>query len=114
MKTTYTIAAIVMFAVMLGLSTLSPAIAAKAPKVDICHFAEEETIFDEEDNPIGLIEAHWKILNVNKNGADNGHVGNHGDDTGFDFIISNDVPEVEDALRTECMEKPNFQEKVDE
>ena len=113
MKTTYTIAAIVMFAVMLGLSTLSPAIAAKAPKVDICHFAEEETIFDEDGNPT-VIEAHWKILNVNKNGADNGHVGNHGDDTGFDFIISNDDQDVEDDLRDECKAKLNFQEKVDE
>ena len=109
MKTTYTIAAIAMFAVILGMSALAPAMAAKAPKVDICHFAEEEIIFGEDGlTPIDTIEAHWKILNVSQNGADNGHVDNHGDDTGLDFIISSD------ELETECRDKPNFQEKVDE
>ncbi len=109
MKTIYTISAIAMFAVILGMSALAPAMAAKAPKVDICHFAEEEIIFDVDGTtPIGTIDAHWKILNVSQNGADNGHVDNHGDDTGLDFIISTD------DLETECREKPNFQENVDD
>ncbi len=108
MKTTYTIAAIAMFAVILGMSALAPAMAAPAPKVDICHFAEEEIIFDGDGNPIGSIDAHWKILNVSQNGADNGHVGNHGDDTGEDFIISDAADE------TLCRDKPNFQENDDD
>ena len=115
MKTKYTVATIAMFAMILGMGVLAPAMAAKAPKVDICHFADEEIIFDEDGETIlETIDAHWKILNVNKNGADNGHVDNHGDDSGFDFIISNDEQLVEDALKADCEAKENFQENIDE
>jgi hypothetical protein len=97
MKTTYTIAAIAMFAVILGMSSISPAMAkADTP---ICHYAETvfETnpdtgaiLLDDEDNPIVLEEAVWKVITVNNKGATNGHVGHHGpaDDQSLkDFVI---------------------------
>jgi len=82
MKTTLTIAAIAMFAVILGMSSLAPAIAAgsNGQKSIICHF--EAAHFDEdlqEDVP-----AEWVVINVNNRslpahlGDDNGHEG-HGD-----------------------------------
>ena len=73
-----TISAIAMFAVVLGLGVFSPAMAAKEPKVDVCHFAEEETVVDSDDVET-VIPAHWKIINISQKGADNGHVGHHTD-----------------------------------
>ena len=97
MKTTYTIAAIAMFAVILGMSSISPAMAkADTP---ICHYAETvfetdpdtgDIILDNENNPIVLEEAVWKVITVNNKGATNGHVDHHGpadDQTLKDFVI---------------------------
>ena len=97
MKTTYTIAAIAMFAFVLGMSSISPAMAkADTP---ICHYAEtvfeidpdtNEIVLDDDLNPVVLEEAVWKVITVNNKGATNGHVGHHGpaDDQSLkDFVI---------------------------
>jgi len=42
MNSKLAITAIIMFAVIMGISALGPAMAAKAPKSDVCHFSEEE------------------------------------------------------------------------
>jgi hypothetical protein len=97
MKTTYTIATIAMFAFVLGMSSISPAMAkADTP---ICHYAEtvfeidpetNEMVLDDNDNPIVLEEAVWKVITVNNKGAANGHVERHGpvdDESLRDFEI---------------------------
>jgi len=79
MKTTYTIAAIAMFAVILGMSALAPAMAAKtvnpnsSANFGVCHYFEAE--FEDE---IEITPAQWNVKYVNSNGALNGHV-NHND-----------------------------------
>jgi len=75
-----TIPAIAMFAVVLGLGVLSPAMAAPGnpnsnATVEVCHFFEEE--FDEETNAV--IDAHWGVLHTSFKGAQNGHVNGHGE-----------------------------------
>ncbi len=92
-----TISAIAMFAVVLGMSAIAPAMAkADTP---ICHYAETEfetdpvtgdVILDPDGNPIVLEEAVWKVISVNSKGAANGHVDHHGpeaDQTLKDFEI---------------------------
>ena len=89
-----TIAAIAMFAVVLGMSAISPAMA-KA-ETTICHYAEEETVLIDTDGdgipdtPV-VEEAHWAFLTLNNNGATNGHLKNHGEDTTGDGEI--DTPD---------------------
>ena len=89
-----TISAIAMFAVILGLSSLGPAMA-KADTT-ICHFAEEETVLVDMDGD-GIPEtpvvelAHWMFLTLNNNGSTNGHLKNHGEDTNGDGVI--DIPD---------------------
>ena len=83
MKTTYTIAAIAMFAVIMGMSAIAPAMADHKktdPNNDrsnartlVCHLFEEET--DEEGV---TTDAHYDGLLTNNNGATNGHL-DHGD-----------------------------------
>jgi len=79
MKTIYTIAAIAMFAVILGIGALSPATAAKtvnpnsSANFGVCHYFEAEFEDDVETTP-----AQWNVKYVNSNGALNGHV-NHND-----------------------------------
>ena len=93
-----------MFAVVLGMSAIAPAMAkADTP---ICHYAE--TVFEtdpdtgdvildpETDLPTVLEEAVWKVISVNSKGAANGHVDHHGpdDDSGLkDF----EIDETEDS-----------------
>ena len=80
MKTTYTIAAIAMFAVILGMSALAPAMAVKQDKADkiyVCHFSEEE--LDEITEEV-IEEAHYVVIHISENGW-NGHQ-NHYDDNG--------------------------------
>jgi len=84
MKTTYTIAAIAMFAVIMGMSAIAPAMADHKTEKTVnersnaqtlvCHFFEEET--DEETGDV--TDAHWDGLLTNSNGATNGHQ-KHGD-----------------------------------
>ena len=76
-----------MFAVVMGMASMSPAMAAKN-KVDLCHYSAEETILvDTDGDGIGdteeIIPEHWKILNISKNGnAVNAHENNHAQDNG--------------------------------
>ena len=103
-----TIAAIAMFAVVLGMSAIAPAMA-KADTT-ICHYAEEEPVLIDTtgdgvpdtplledttgdgipDTPV-VEEAHWAFLTLNNNGATNGHLKNHGEDTTGDGEI--DTPD---------------------
>lgn len=81
-----TISAIVMFAVVLGVSSLAPALA-KADTT-ICHFTETEYLTDPDTgaiitdpdtgDPIVSEAAHWQVITVNNKGATNGHIGHHG------------------------------------
>jgi len=48
MNRKFTITAIVMFAVVMGMASMSPAMAAKN-KVDLCHYSAEETILVDTD-----------------------------------------------------------------
>ena len=102
MKTTYTIAAIAMFAVILGMGALSPAMAApnndkSSAKTAVCHYFAEyqvdefgEYILDENDEKILIEEeSFWGVLYVSSRGAANGH-SNHGDLT-MDTIEQKDA-----------------------
>jgi len=82
------ITAIVMFAVMLGISALTPAMAVKADKIDVCHFSEEEIEID-TDGVETIIPAEWKIINISGN-AEKAHVGKHTDGERFDEKISDE------------------------
>jgi len=97
MKTTLTIAAIAMFAVILGMSALAPAMAIKADKIWVCHFAEAEDVLHPITGlPTGeIIPAHYVVIHISGNGW-NGHQ-NH--------LDGNDVPDFrdsEDVVRAVC------------
>jgi len=96
MKTTLTIAAIAMFAVILGMSAIAPAMAApnndrSSATTAVCHYfavfqvdEDGELILDENDEPILDLElSAWGVLYVSSQGAENGHT-NHGDETNLD------------------------------
>ena len=95
MNSKITLTAIALFAAILGMSSLSPAMA-KADTT-ICHFAETEYMTDPvtgevitdpvTGEPIVLEEAHWMFLTLNNNGAVNGHLKNHGEDSDGDGVI---------------------------
>lgn len=104
MKTTLTIAAIAMFAVVLGMSALSPALAAKMDKIDVCHFAEEEIEIDPETGEEIVIPAEWKVININGN-AEKAHVGKHTDGENFDEKITEEFT-VEDCLARNVVADP--------
>jgi len=75
-----TISAIAMFAVVLGLGMLSPAMAAKPDsngdhKVVICHYQEAETI-DNGDGTFTDIPEAYLVIEVDKKGKMNGHFKN--------------------------------------
>jgi len=108
------ITAIVMFAVVMGMSSIAPAMAkADTP---ICHYAEAvfetdpitgEVIMDANGDPVVLEEAHWKVITVNNKGAANGHVDHHGpidDQTLKDFEIDENVA---GSTSTDCTDRNN-------
>ncbi len=82
MNKTISLAAIAMFAVMMGLATFAPvALAEKMPKVDLCHND------DGEDGIRGNVDDFWEQKSVNGNSLDK-HIANHFDESGvFDFEI---------------------------
>jgi len=96
MKTTLTIAAIAMFAVMLGMSALAPAMAvpndnanekAKVGKLTICHW-QEEVLDDPLTTDVDEFEpAEWVVINVSRN-AEKAHVDVHTDGENFDVELS--------------------------
>ena len=91
MNKTISLAAIAMFAVMMGLATFAPvALAEKMPKVDLCHND------DGEDGIRGNVDDFWEQISVNGNSLDK-HIANHFDESGvFDFEI------VDGATQTTC------------
>jgi hypothetical protein len=104
MKTTFTIAAIAMFAVILGMGALSPAMAVKMDKIDVCHFAEEEIEVDPVTGEETVTPAEWKVININGN-AEKAHVGKHTDGESFDEKISDEFT-VEDCLARNVVAEP--------
>ena len=93
MKTTFTIAAIAMFAVVLGMGALSPALAVpnnekSSATTAVCHYFEEyvideitgEPVIDEITGEPVIDEdaSAWDVLYVSSKGAANGHT-KHGD-----------------------------------
>ncbi len=105
------ITAIALFAVTMGMSLFTPAMA-KADTT-ICHFAEEETVLIDTngdgmpDTPV-VEPAHWKFLTLNNNGATNGHLKNHGQDTDSDGTI-----DIRDFLVTDSDTRSACQTLVD-
>jgi len=91
MNKTISLAAIAMFAVMMGLATFAPvALAEKMSKVDLCHND------DGEDGIRGTVDDFWEQKSVNGNSLDK-HIANHFDEGGvFDFEI------VDGATQTTC------------
>jgi len=103
------ITAIVMFAVVMGIASMTPAMAAKN-KVDLCHYSAEEILVDELGMPTGeVILEHWKIINISQNGnAVKAHEANHTQDNGVDpvksdFQITDVDTTIEAANLAECV-----------
>ena len=100
------ITAIVMFAVVMGIASMTPAMAAKN-KVDLCHYSAEETILvDTDGDGVGdteeVILEHWKIINISQNGnAVNAHENNHAQDNG-DGTFTPDFEITDPADQTAC------------
>ena len=102
MNTKLSIVAIGMFAVILGMSMFSPAMAAKQGKFDVCHFEEEQTI-DNGDGTITVIPAEWKVININGN-ALSAHLGKHGVGGNFDQLIDDSAaPALGTVSTTDCL-----------
>jgi len=108
MNTKLTLTAIALFAVTLGIGFLTPAMAAKDIKFDVCHFEEEQIIptdsngdgvIDENDTPT-VVPAEWKVININGN-ALSAHLGVHGDGVNVDQLIDDSETPAEDTVSTE-------------
>ena len=87
-----------MFAVVLGLGVIGPAMAApndnanpkaSVGKVTICHWQEEVIDDTDPDNPVVIEEAQWVVINVSRN-AEDAHIPVHTDGTDFDGEIGVD------------------------
>jgi plastocyanin len=103
---------IILFAVIMGIASMTPAMAAKN-KVDLCHFSAEETILvDTNGDGIGdteeVIQEHWSIINISTNGkAVNAHERNHAQDNGDgtftnDFVITDADADVQAVNQSAC------------
>lgn len=87
MNTKLSIAAIALFAVTMGIGMISPAVAVKMDRVEICHFSEEETVLDENEDPVVEL-AQWLRITINGNAVDS-HIANHADENDqHDFAIT--------------------------
>ena len=104
MKTTYTVAAIAMFAVILGMGALSPAMAVKMDKIDVCHFEEAEIETLEDGTEVEISPAEWKVINISGN-AEKAHVGKHTDGVNSDEKLS-DVFTEQDCLDRNAADEP--------
>ena len=112
MNSKLALTSIVIFAVIMGMASMTPATAAKN-KVDLCHYSAEETILvDTNGDGIGdteeVIPGHWLIINISANGkAVNAHENNHAQDNGdgtyaYDFVITDADPTVQAQNQTAC------------
>src|SRR3972149_6524955 len=106
MNSKLAITAIVMFAVVMGIASMTLAMAVKN-KVDLCHYSAEETIQVDPDGD-GTFEdlvilEHWDDINISDNGnAVEAHLTNHAQDNGdgtftSDFEITDADPAVQEA-----------------
>jgi hypothetical protein len=133
MKTTNTIAVIAMFAVILGMGVLAPAMASKPVvgenhKIEFCHYQEaKEAIYDLdeesdtfEDELVPAVPEDYLVIETDKKGKTNGHfkgdpqVAHHfpvdEDDVAVvdgqgDFIFTNDdvVPALPNDSKADCI-----------
>jgi len=112
MNSKLALTSIVIFAVIMGIASLTPATAAKN-KVYLCHYSAEETILvDTNGDGIGdtekIIPGHWLVINISANGkAVNAHENNHAQDNGdgtyaYDFVITDEDPTVQAQNQTVC------------
>ena len=96
MKTTFTIAAIAMFAVMMGLATIAPAaLAQPMEKVSLCHNDWGD------DRVQGTDDDSWAKISVSGN-AQQKHIDNHGD---FE-IVEDTTDDVCDLLVNPPVDSP--------
>ena len=111
MNSKLALTAIVMFAVILGLGVVGPAMAAppahsNANKESVCHYEAEE--IDPVTEEV-LEDDFWTIISISSNGkAVTKHMANHANGTDGDGVIGVDYTEAE------CMALGFFQETVDE
>lgn len=83
MNSKLALTAIVMVAVVMGIASMAPAMAAPGnpnskATTEVCHLFE--AVEDDPDTPeVETEPAHWGVLNTNNKGATNGHVNGHGD-----------------------------------
>ena len=108
MNSKLALTAIIMVAVVMGIASMTPAMAAKN-KVDLCHYSAEEIVVDDLGMPTGeVILEHWKIINISDNGnAVAAHENNHEQDNGVDpvqsdFQITDEDPVAEAANQAAC------------
>jgi len=100
-----------MFAVVMGIASMTPAMAAKN-KVDLCHYSAEETIQVDPDGDGTLedlvIPEHWDDINISDNGNavtahETNHAQDHGDGTFTnDFVITDADPVVQAQNQADC------------
>jgi len=81
-----TLAAIAMFAVIVGMSALAPAMAAKQGKILMCHY--DAITYDEFGTPISGTD-DWIVISINQN-AESAHAGIHTDGESYDFVVNDD------------------------
>ncbi len=121
MKTIFTIAAIAMFAVTLGLGLMSSALAEKPDdngkhKILLCHFQEEKPLIVDgvpviiDDVPV-MIPAEWALIDVDNKGKMNGHFDKNGETRHFDvvhtdgdFVITDEDEDVEAEKLQACLD----------
>ena len=117
MNSKLAITAIVMFAVVMGMSSIAPAIAvppdhanneaSKAGKKLVCHYEAEEVI-ENEDGTTTTIPEHWEDINISGNAVKK-HLANHAQvvdsetgETEPDFVISDEDAETQAANQQKC------------
>jgi len=107
-----TLSAIAMFAVILGMSALAPAMAAKpdqAEKIWVCHFADTEVVIDPETELEVTIPAHYDVIHISENGW-NGHQNHNDGNAEPDY---RDIENDEVAVRAVCVERNAALETTD-
>ena len=111
MNSKLAITAIVMFAVVLGLGVVGPAMAAppahsNANKESVCHYEAEE--IDPVTEEV-LEDDFWTIISISSNGkAVEKHLANHANGTDADRVIAGEF-----SVQN-CIDLGFFQETVDE